>query len=266
MLKILRLITTASQPKASFQVSEHVIRRWAGHSKWANIKHQKSANDVERNKIFTRLSRMIRVAIVEGKDPNPETNCKLQSVIGQCKRFNMPASSINNSIKAAISSKGEEKTAMLQIRGPGRCALLVEIATPNIAHFKNQVASMMKKHGCKYDNVNRDFLEKGFLTAMPIAGSKNPVDDATEHAIEASVEEVSFDEQAGKLRFECSPEATWKSKKILEEKGYVIESAIVEFLPNNVSELADDELELVSKFVEKLEAMPEVMKVTDNIA
>lgn len=209
---------------------------------------------------------MIKVAIVEGKDANPETNCKLQSVIGQCKRANMPSSSINNSIKAATSSKGGEKTATLQIRGPGRCALLVEIASSNIPHFKNQIAAMMKKHGCKFDHLNHDFYEKGFLIANPFPGSANPIDDATEHAIEASVEEVTFDEKAGKLRFECSPEATWKSKKILEEKGYVVESAIVEHLPNTFSELSDEQLEMVSKFVEKLEGMPEVMKITDNIA
>ena len=34
----------------------------AGHSKWANIKHRKGAQDAKRGKIFTKLIREITVA------------------------------------------------------------------------------------------------------------------------------------------------------------------------------------------------------------
>lgn len=268
MFRILRLAVNISASKATVLASAETsltVRRWAGHSKWANIKHQKTANDVERNKLFTRLSRMIRVAITEGKDPNPDTNSRLQSVLGQCKRANMPQSSIVNTIKSAVSAKSDEKTSILEIRGPGRCALLVEVATATLPRLKNYVSSVMKKHGCKYDNVGYDFTEKGVLIASPLAGSDSPLDDATEHAIEASVEDVTFDQETGKLRFECSPEATWKAKKALEGLGYVLESVVIEYLPANFAELTDEQLEMVSTFVAKMEAMPETMKITDNI-
>lgn len=34
----------------------------AGHSKWANIKHRKAAQDKKRGKIFTKLIREITIA------------------------------------------------------------------------------------------------------------------------------------------------------------------------------------------------------------
>ncbi|GAJ73005.1 hypothetical protein JCM18904_3868 [Vibrio sp. JCM 18904] len=38
----------------------------AGHSKWANIRHRKAAQDAKRGKIFTKLIREIVVAAKEG--------------------------------------------------------------------------------------------------------------------------------------------------------------------------------------------------------
>ena len=42
----------------------------AGHSKWANIKHRKAAQDAKRGKIFTKLIRELVVAAKAG-GPNP---------------------------------------------------------------------------------------------------------------------------------------------------------------------------------------------------
>lgn len=44
----------------------------AGHSKWANIRHRKAAQDAKRGKLFTKLIREITVsARVGGGKPNP---------------------------------------------------------------------------------------------------------------------------------------------------------------------------------------------------
>ena len=45
----------------------------AGHSKWANIKHRKAAQDAKRGKIFTKLIREITVSARQGGG-DPETN------------------------------------------------------------------------------------------------------------------------------------------------------------------------------------------------
>ena len=38
----------------------------AGHSKWANIKHRKAAQDAKRGKIFTKIIRELTVAARQG--------------------------------------------------------------------------------------------------------------------------------------------------------------------------------------------------------
>jgi hypothetical protein len=42
------------------------IRRNAGHSKWANIKHIKAAKDAEKSLTFQKVAQLIRLA-VQGK-------------------------------------------------------------------------------------------------------------------------------------------------------------------------------------------------------
>lgn len=38
----------------------------AGHSKWANIKHQKARSDEKRGKEFTKISKEITIAVRTG--------------------------------------------------------------------------------------------------------------------------------------------------------------------------------------------------------
>ena len=52
----------------------------AGHSKWANIKHRKGAQDAKRAKVFTRLIREITVAARQGGG-DPESNPRLRSAM-----------------------------------------------------------------------------------------------------------------------------------------------------------------------------------------
>ena len=52
----------------------------AGHSKWANIKHKKAAQDAKRGKIFTKLIREITVAAKMGGG-EPSDNPRLRAAI-----------------------------------------------------------------------------------------------------------------------------------------------------------------------------------------
>lgn len=45
-------------------------RRYAGHSKWQNIRHIKGAKDAERSRIFTKLSSQMKVAVHRNKYHN----------------------------------------------------------------------------------------------------------------------------------------------------------------------------------------------------
>ena len=58
----------------------------AGHSKWANIKHRKGAQDAKRGKIFTKLIKEITIAArIGGGDL--EANARLRLAIDKAKQL-----------------------------------------------------------------------------------------------------------------------------------------------------------------------------------
>ena len=56
----------------------------AGHSKWANIKHRKGAQDARRGKVFTRIIKEINIAVKEG-GADVDSNSRLRSAVVNAK-------------------------------------------------------------------------------------------------------------------------------------------------------------------------------------
>ena len=92
----------------------------SGHSKWANIKRKKEANDKVKSNVFGKLSRFITIAVIEGGGPDPEHNVKLRLAIDKAKQENMPKDNIARAIE---KGSGPDKAAMATVRyegfGPG---------------------------------------------------------------------------------------------------------------------------------------------------
>ena len=70
----------------------------AGHSKWANIKHRKAAQDAKRGKVFTNLTRELVVAAKLGGG-NPEDNPRLRSAVDKALGANMKRDTIDKAIQ-----------------------------------------------------------------------------------------------------------------------------------------------------------------------
>ncbi len=63
----------------------------SGHSKWAQIKRQKGANDAKRGLQFTKLSTAITIAVRQGGGiGNPDQNFRLRLAIDAARASNMP--------------------------------------------------------------------------------------------------------------------------------------------------------------------------------
>ena len=69
----------------------------AGHSKWANIKFRKGAQDAKRGKIFTKLIRAITVAARDG-GADVSSNPQLRLAIDKALQNNMKKDSIKRAI------------------------------------------------------------------------------------------------------------------------------------------------------------------------
>ena len=70
----------------------------AGHSKWANIKHRKGAQDAKRGKAFTKVVKDIMVASRIG-GPDPDANPRLRLAIAKAKAVSLPKENLDRAIK-----------------------------------------------------------------------------------------------------------------------------------------------------------------------
>lgn len=110
------------------------VKRYAGHSKWQNIKHIKGAKDAERSQTFTKIGRFMKVAVAgkytviivkmliyysfsEGNGSiDPKLNLKLSQVIDQARRANMPTATIQSILKSCQSDKSQARAHIIEIK------------------------------------------------------------------------------------------------------------------------------------------------------
>ncbi|RPI47269.1 MAG: YebC/PmpR family DNA-binding transcriptional regulator, partial [Betaproteobacteria bacterium] len=120
----------------------------AGHSKWANIKHKKAAQDAKRGKVFTRLIKEITVAArLGGADAN--SNPRLRLAIDKAQVQNMPKDNIERAIKRGTGDL--EGVSYEEVRyegyGIGGAAVMVDCLTDNRARTVAEVRHAFTKHG-----------------------------------------------------------------------------------------------------------------------
>lgn len=73
----------------------------AGHSKWANTRHRKAAQDAKRGKIFTKIIReLVTAAKLGGGDP--DANPRLRAAIDKALSNNMTRDTLNRAIARGV--------------------------------------------------------------------------------------------------------------------------------------------------------------------
>ena len=101
----------------------------AGHSKWANIKHRKAAQDAQRGKIFTKLIReLVTAAKIGGGDVS--ANPRLRAAVDKALSNNMTRDTINRAIDRGVGGGDDTnmETKIYEGYGPGGTAVMVEAA------------------------------------------------------------------------------------------------------------------------------------------
>ena len=236
----------------------------SGHSHFHNIKIKKGAEDAKRSKIFSKLSKEISVA---AKDGGSDTtfNAKLRSVVEKAKAMNMPADSIDKAVKKG-SGELEGFTYeefLLEAYGPGGSAVMIEGITDNKNRSLGEIKLIINQKGGKTVNeggIKWMFEKKGVLS---VDAANKDKEDMELTAIEAGAEDIEWQETT--LYLYVKAEDLEKTKKALEEKGLKIESAALEWVPNETLETNDDIKEKFQKFFEALDEHDDVQNVYTNI-
>src|SRR3989338_10269057 len=105
----------------------------SGHSKWANTKRQKMANDKVKGNTFSKLSRLITLSVIEGAGiKEPENNVRLRLAMEKAHAANMPKENINRAIeRGAGPDRSLIREVIYEGFGPGGGALMIQSSSDN---------------------------------------------------------------------------------------------------------------------------------------
>ena len=237
----------------------------SGHSKFANIKHKKEKNDAAKGKIFTVIGREIAVAVKEG-GPDPANNYKLAAVISKAKANNMPNDTIERGIKKAAGDVGNVNYEYVTYEGygPNGIAIIVDALTDNKNRTASNVRSAFTKGqgnigtpGC----VSFMFDKKGVIVCERVSTMSE--DAVFEVALNAGADDVLVEEEVFEVY--TSPNDLTSVKNELENSGITIMSAEVEWLPQNMVTLTDEQLIKFNKMIDMFEENDDVQNVYHNV-
>lgn len=120
----------------------------SGHSKWANIKRKKGANDAIRGKITTKIGREITIAVRMG-GADPTGNMRLKLALSKAKSNNIPKDNIKRAIEKGLgnSESGNYEELMYEGYGPAGTAVMLDILTDNRNRTAADVRHLFSKFG-----------------------------------------------------------------------------------------------------------------------
>lgn len=234
----------------------------AGHSKWANIKHRKAAQDAKRGKIFTKLIREITTAARLG-DADPANNPRLRAAVAAALTGNMTRDTINRAIqRGAGGGDGEQlETIVYEGYGPAGSAVMVECLTDNRNRTVAEVRHAFSKCG---GNLGTDgsvaylFSKKGLLTF--VGADEDALMDA---ALEAGADDVVTEED-GSIEVYTSPNDFGAVLDGLEAAGFKPQSAEVTMIPSTEAELDAETAPKLMRLIDMLEDLDDVQEVYHN--
>ncbi len=236
----------------------------AGHSKWANIKHRKGAQDQKRGKIFTKLIREITIASRLGGG-ELESNPRLRKAVNNAKSNNMPSEKIDRAIKkgTGVLEGISYEEVVYEGYGPNGIAIIVEVITDNKNRSVAELRHIFSKFGgslSETGSVSWLFEKKGqiILSDGPIG-----FDALFDIVIMAGAEDI---EEYDEGYVVITPyELLMEVRKTIENEGCVIKSADYEMIPKTTQKLEKIKSEKIINLLSSLEDNDDVNKLFSNL-
>ena len=236
----------------------------AGHSKFKNIQFRKGAQDAKRAKLFSKMAREITVAAKTGL-PEAEKNPRLRNAIINARAENMPKDRIEKAIQKAIG--GNDDAVYEEVRyegyGPDSIAVIIDVLTDNRNRTASEIRSTFSKNGGalgETGSLSFVFTRKGvikfntekcdentFFELAAESGAEDINSDITEHTA------ICMSEDFGNVRDSLT-------KKISDPI-----SAKLEWVPQTLQSINEEQAEKILKFIDILEDNDDVQTVYTNL-
>ena len=235
----------------------------AGHSKWANIRFRKGAQDAKRGKLFTKLIREITVAARDGGGDSA-ANPRLRAAIDKARGQSMPKDNIDRAIKRGTGDA--EGMSYEEVRyegyGPGGIAVMVDCLTDNRNRTVAEVRHAFSKFG---GNLGADgsvaylFEQTGLLS---YTSGQDP-DELMEGAIEAGADDVVANDD-GSADVLCGPTEFDAVKAAMSAQGLAPDHAQVTMHASVQTPVRARQAESLLKLLDALDELDDVQHVYSN--
>ncbi|WP_353572396.1 YebC/PmpR family DNA-binding transcriptional regulator [Candidatus Albibeggiatoa sp. nov. BB20] len=235
----------------------------AGHSKWANIQHRKSAQDAKRGKLFTRLIREITVAARMGGE-DPDANPRLRAAIDKALGSNMTKDTIERAVKRGAGTQDGDNFEEVRYEGygPGGVAVMVDCMTDNRNRTVAEVRHAFSKSGGNLGtdgSVSYLFSKAGLLSFNADADE----DAVMEVALDAGAEDIEQNED-GSFDILTAPEDFYSVKQALDKAELISEQAEITMKPATSTVLDLGGAEKMLRLLNMLEELDDTQQVYSN--
>ncbi|MCF7886573.1 MAG: YebC/PmpR family DNA-binding transcriptional regulator [Candidatus Marinimicrobia bacterium] len=236
----------------------------AGHSKWANIKRRKQAQDAKKGKLFGKLVKEIQVAAKLGGG-DPETNLRLRSAIDKAKDNDMPKDNIERAIKKGTGElEGVDYVEQTyEGYGPGGVAIWIKTLTDNTNRTVSEIRHLLESYG---GNLGSDgsvtwmFERQGKII---IDSSKSPEDEAFLIASDAGAED--FSNEGDYYEVTTAPKEVHSVKDNIEDSAIPVKEANIDMVPQNIVKIDDPEVaEKILELMDELEEHDDTQDISAN--
>ncbi len=235
----------------------------SGHSKWANIKHRKAAQDSKKGNERQKLIKAIIVAAREGGG-DPGLNFRLKAALDRARAASVPNDTIARAVKRGTGELEGVSYEDLLYEGYGvdGVAIIVEVLTDNRNRTTPEIRALLERNGGSMGtagSVAWNFERKGNIT---IEGDVDE-DELMEAAIDAGADDVAVNEDGAIVT--TDPSALSDVRNALERKGYKIGDAETVYSPKTTIKIEKvEKARKMLKLIDLLEGHDDVQNVYAN--
>ena len=236
----------------------------SGHSHFKTVAATKNANDAKKGKIFSKMGRLITIAVKE-RGPDITSNIQLKAIIERAKEFNMPKENIERAIKKGTGELAGEALEEISFEGfgPGGITLIIDGITDNKNRTLGDIKGILSQHNGKLAGegaVRWMFERKGLIS---VDGQGKPKEELELAIIEAGADDVRSNNNV--IEVYTKPEDLEQVKKTLEEKGLKVEGASLGWFAKEEMSLDQKDKEKAQKLFEALDENDAIQDIYSNL-
>lgn len=243
----------------------------SGHSKWSQIKRKKGLKDQQKGALFSKLSRLISLAVSESGITDPANNIKLRMAIFQAKNANMPKENIMRAIeKGSGPNKENVQELTYEGFGPSGTVFIIYTTTDNQSRTHTELKHAFEKNNGKIGSqgsvaylfkkcglviINKELEQEEAIFKFADVINAFDIDEDREHFfIYFPFENIGKAHDSSILKTEASPELDYKPLAYVK----ISEEQTAKKILNLVSQL--ESIDDVHKVFSNFDIPEEIMK------